>query len=67
VHCIANAMLLVEFDGAPVALVISDGEDGRGPRMIGPMGPVSEVRFEGISPDVEAVSRLFAAIRAGDA
>ena len=64
VHCIANAMLLVEFGGAPVALVISDGEDGRGPRMMGPMGPVSEVRFEGISPDVEAVSRLFAAIRA---
>lgn len=64
VHCIANAMLLVEFDGAPVALVISDGEDGRGPRMMGPMGPVSEVRLEGISPDVEAVSRLVAAIRA---
>ncbi len=64
VHCIANAMLLVEFDAAPVALVISDGDDGRGPRMMGPMGPVSEVRLEGISPDVEAVSRLFAAIRA---
>ena len=61
VHCIANAMLLVEFDDAPVALVISDGEDGRGPRM---MGPVSEVRFEGISPNVEAASRLFAVIRA---
>ncbi len=64
VHCIANAMLLVEFDGAPVALVMSDGEGGRGPRMMGPMGAVSEVRFEGISPDVEAVSRLFSAIRA---
>jgi cell division protease FtsH len=64
VHCIANALLLVEFDDAPVALVISDGDDGRGPRMMGPMGPVSDLRLEGISPDSEAASRLFAAIRA---
>lgn len=62
-HCIANALLLAEFEGVPVAVVIAEGEEGRH-RFVGPHGEVPEVRLEGISPEAEAVSGLLAAIRA---
>jgi hypothetical protein len=55
VRCIASALLLVTFDGAPVALIITNEQ---GP----PHGQI-EVRLEAISPDPEVVSRLFGSLR----
>ena len=63
-HCIANAVLLAQFEGVPVALVISDGEDGGPARVFGPHGSAPEIRLEGISPDGDTVSGLLAALRA---
>ena len=54
-HCIASALLLASFDGAPVALVVTAAQHP-------PMGQI-EVRLEGIAPDEDAVPRVFAALR----
>jgi hypothetical protein len=56
VRCIASALLLVSFEGVPAALIITNEQ---GP----PRGQV-EVRLEGIAPDEQVVSRMFAAVRA---
>jgi hypothetical protein len=55
VRCIASALLLVRFDDAPVALIITNEQ---GP----PHGQI-EVRLEAISPDPAVVSRLFGSLR----
>jgi hypothetical protein len=57
VRCIAAALLLVTFEGDPVAVLLGAGEHH------GPMGPM-QVRLEGIAQQSEAVSGLFQALRA---
>ncbi|HET9720377.1 MAG TPA: AAA family ATPase [Solirubrobacteraceae bacterium] len=58
-RCMRAALLLVQHEQAPVALLVCESE-GQGPGMFGPQ---TELRLEAISPDQEAVSSLFAAIR----
>ncbi|HUE26066.1 MAG TPA: AAA family ATPase [Solirubrobacteraceae bacterium] len=55
VRCVTSALLLVSLVDVPVAVVITAEQRP-------PMGAMG-VRLEGISPDEQAVSRLFRAIR----
>jgi SpoVK/Ycf46/Vps4 family AAA+-type ATPase len=60
VRCIAAALVLTTFADTPIALLISEGGNGRRmPHMPGP----PEIRIEGIGPREGAVSELLAAIR----
>lgn len=56
VRCMASALLLVTFDGSPVAVAITNEQ-------MPPHGHVA-IRLEGISSDSDAVRRLWAALRA---
>jgi cell division protease FtsH len=56
VRCIVSALLLVRFHGSAAALIITNEQ---GP----PHGQI-EIRIEGISPDPDVISGLFAALRA---
>jgi cell division protease FtsH len=58
-RCMTGALLLFEHENVPIALVLLHAEG----RMGGMFGPQVELRLEGISPQQEAVSSLFAAIR----
>ena len=55
VECVAGGVFLTEFEGAPVALVISRGGDH-------PMAP-SALKVEGVSPTRGAVSGLLRELR----
>jgi hypothetical protein len=56
IRCIVSALILVRWNGAPVALILSNEQ---GP----PYGHIV-IRLEAISPDPEAVSAVFGALRA---
>lgn len=56
IRCIATALMLVHWSGQPVALILSNEQGG-------PFGNIV-IRLEGISPDPDAVSGVFSALRA---
>jgi cell division protease FtsH len=58
-RCMTGALLLTRHEGVPIALVLFQAEG----RMGGMFGPQVDLRLEAISPRLEAVSSLFAAIR----
>jgi hypothetical protein len=56
IRCIVSAVILAQFEQTPIALIVTNEQAP-------PRGEI-ELRLEGISPDPEAISRAFVALRA---